>query len=204
MKAYPDKSFPERRDIMTDTEYGRYLKISPRTAHKRLFDEYCDYVYAVVSARLRLCGSKEDADECVSDIFYDLYKALEKCSDTGRDLKGLVITISKRRAVDAYRRLSSASGTGSFEDISGEDIPGEEDIPSGIEKKERDRIIISLIKELGEPDSLILIWQYYYRLPAKEIAKRLSMSENSVNQRSSRARKKLKQRFIDAGIEGGR
>jgi len=54
--------------------------------------------------------------------------------------------------------------------------------------------------KLGEPDSEILILQYFYSRPVKEIAAKLSMTTAAVNKRSIRARKKLREIF-EAGKE---
>ena len=56
------------------------------------------------------------------------------------------------------------------------------------------------IKELGEPDSTIIIQQYYYNRTAKEIAESISMTSAAVQKRSSRAKQKLKLLLAYAGI----
>ena len=56
------------------------------------------------------------------------------------------------------------------------------------------------IKELGEPDSTIIIQQYYYNRTAKEIAESISMSSAAVQKRSSRAKQRLKLLLAEAGI----
>ena len=49
-----------------------------------------------------------------------------------------------------------------------------------------------LIKELGEPDTSIIMRQYFYEQSTHEIAKALSMTAAAVQKRSIRARKRLK------------
>nr|WP_303838497.1 sigma factor-like helix-turn-helix DNA-binding protein [Ruminococcus flavefaciens] len=56
------------------------------------------------------------------------------------------------------------------------------------------------MKELGDPDSTIIIQQYYYNRTAKEIAKSISMSAAAVQKRSSRAKQKLRILLTEAGI----
>lgn len=56
------------------------------------------------------------------------------------------------------------------------------------------------IKELGEPDSIILIQQFFYEKTAKEIGKMLSMTAAAVHKRSTRARERLKKQMHENGI----
>ena len=44
---------------------------------RKIFDEYCNYVYIIVMNKIKECGTKEDAEECVSDVFAEIYYAEE-------------------------------------------------------------------------------------------------------------------------------
>ena len=58
---------------MTHDEFRRLLGRSREEAHKALFEAYCNYVYTIVFNRLRSCASREDIDECVCDVFADVF-----------------------------------------------------------------------------------------------------------------------------------
>jgi RNA polymerase sigma-70 factor (ECF subfamily) len=60
---------------------------------------------------------------------------------------------------------------------------------ANLEKSE----LIRRVKSLGEPDSTILICRYYFNMRTKEIAQRVGLKENAVDQRLRRALVKLKQ-----------
>ena len=182
---------------MTAGEMKKLSENSERQAHRALFDEYCNYVYAIVSGKIRNCAAREDIEECVSDVFAEIFRLCGKNISDG-DLKGLVGTIAKRKAIDYHRKLSSKSENISDEIF--ESIPDICDIISDFEIKERNRIIYENIRKLGEPDTAIIIYQYFYGLTAKKISKLIGMNENTVHKRCSRARKKLKELLIQAGI----
>ena len=186
-------------DIMTVGEMKNFSENSKAQLHRALFDEYCNYVYAIVSCKLKDIASREDIEECVSDIFAEIFRLCEKNLSEG-DLKGLIATVSKRKAVDYYRKLSSRPENISDDDFFG-GIPDISDISADIEKKDINRIIYENIRKLGEPDASIIIQQYFYGRTAKEIAKNLFMQENTVHKRCSRARKKLRELLIQAGID---
>ena len=56
------------------------------------------------------------------------------------------------------------------------------------------------MKKLGEPDSSIIVYFYYYGMKTKQIASITGMSDTAVQKRLSRARKKLRELLKEAGI----
>ena len=78
-----------------------------------------------------------------------------------------------------------------LDEISNE--PAEKETPEStiVSKHERDFLWNEVLK-LGKPDSDILIFQFFYRKTAAEIAAILKTTVAAVNKRSQRARKKLK------------
>lgn len=184
---------------MTDTELRALMNDSVQKAHRQLFDEYCNYVYAIVINVLRTCASREDMEECVSDIFAKLFKSID--GGFKGNLKGYIGTIAKRTSIDFYRKISGRSGLiTSIDDETAEPVSSADDIVRDTENSDQCRTILQKIKELGEPDSTIIIHQYYYDRTSKEIGKKLGMTPAAVQKRSSRARQKLKTLLTEAGI----
>ena len=184
-------------DSMTADEMKELSETSKTNLHRALFDEYCNYVYAIVSGKLKSCAVREDIEECVSDVFAEIFRLCEKNIHEG-DLRGLIGTIAKRKAIDYHRKLSTK--TASVSDDIFANIPDISDIAADTEQKDINRIIYENIKKLGEPDASIIIQQYFYGRTAKEIGQSVSMKENTVHKRSIRARQKLKELLIQAGI----
>lgn len=93
---------------MTASELKAALERSPAECHRALMQEYGRYVYTIVYNKLRSCGTNEDIEECVSDVFADLFISFEYSDDHVGDIKGYIGTLAKRTAIDYYRRLSAA------------------------------------------------------------------------------------------------
>ena len=68
------------------------------------------------------------------------------------------------------------------------------------EGSELRRLLLSKIRELGEPDATILIQKYYYNLKSEEIARNVSMTASSVRSRCTRAMEKLRAKLAEIGI----
>ncbi|WP_164169468.1 sigma-70 family RNA polymerase sigma factor [Ruminococcus flavefaciens] len=186
---------------MTDMELRMLMAESVQKCHRVVFEKYCNYVYAIVINILRNCGSREDIEDCVSDVFFKLYKQLDANTDFSGDLKGFIAAVSRNTAIDAFRRLSNKNNRSVYiDDDTTEELRSDERIEENAEKAERSRILLGKIKELGEPDTTIIIQQYFYNRTAKEIAKSISMTAAAVQKRSSRARQKLKALLCEAGI----
>ncbi|MBQ6251591.1 sigma-70 family RNA polymerase sigma factor [Ruminococcus sp.] len=186
---------------MTDMELRMLMAESVQKCHRAVFDKYCNYVYAIVINILRNCGSREDIEDCVSDVFFKLYKQLDAKTDFSGDLKSFIAAISRNTAIDAFRRLSNQNNRSVYiDDDTTEELRSDERIEENAEKAERSRILLGKIKELGEPDTTIIIQQYFYNRTAKEIAKSISMTAAAVQKRSSRAKQKLKALLCEAGI----
>lgn len=186
---------------MTGSEYIVLLKESPHSAHQAIFNEYLKYVYTIVHNSLSNCASREDIEECVSDVFAAVYLDLDKSTKYSGDLKGYIRTIAKRKAIDRYRSLSGK--VFKFVSIDCEDFDNMESdyhIEEAAEKDELCQILMNKIKELGEPDTSIIIQKYYYNRTSREIAEQLSMKTSAVRMRCSRALKRLKKSLSESGI----
>ena len=187
---------------MTDSELRELMRLSAEEGRRALFDEYCAYVYAIAAMKLKSCSSREDIEECVSDIFAEVYRVC--CADNGYDgdLKGIISTIARRTAIDSFRKLSVRnSRSAALDDIeyelsSGEDIEDESD------RTETQRILLDCVDRLGRPDSDIILQHYFSGRSSGQIGAFLKMTESAVQKRLQRARKKLRTLLEAAGIDG--
>lgn len=186
---------------MTLSEFRSLMKRSQREGHRALFDEYCNYVYAVVMNVLRNCGSREDVEECVSDVFVKIYRSYANGELRDGDLKGFVGAVAKHTSIDYMRKLMSHNKRNtSMDDENFPEIASDSRLDADTENKDRNRIIMEMVNSLGEPDSTIIVQQYFYERTAKEIANSIGMTAAAVQKRSVRAREKLKDMLMKMGI----
>ena len=182
---------------MTREYYMELMRSSPHDAHRALADEYVNYVYTIVYNKLRSSSANEDIEECVSDVFADVFSALEENSKYRGELKGFIGTVAKRRAIDYYRRVKNKTDNISIDEDRVGEIVSEYNVEEAVIDREMQAAIYERIKSLGEPDSSIIIYKYYYSKSSNEIAELLSMKPSAVRMRSSRALKRLKEILSD-------
>lgn len=186
---------------MTGNEYCALHRQSADKAYNALFESYCDYVYAIVFNQLRSTASREDIEECVSDIFADIFFGYDLNSSYNGDMKGYVGTVAKRRAINAYHSLTARSGhfSGESDDYLAA-VSSDSDIEADHDKEETRTLLLRTINELGELDSTIILQKYYYDRTSGEIAELLSMKASAVRMRAARALDKLKTSLSAVGI----
>ena len=186
---------------MTHEDFREALKKSKEAGQRALFDEYCNYVYAIVFNKLRSCAGREDIEECVGDVFADVYIFYDSEGGYSGDLSGFIGTVARRKAVDTYNRLVFGKiVTVPIDNDEPQQLSSDEDVEEIISQNELRRILLDKIDELGEPDTTIIIQKYFYRRTAKEISKLVELSPEAIRVRSGRALKRLKEALERAGI----
>jgi RNA polymerase sigma-70 factor (ECF subfamily) len=178
---------------MTDVKWLELLEKSPKKAHTMLIEEYGGYVYAVVIDKLRNLCSSEEIEDCVSDVFVELFTNIHNFDNSKGSLKSYISVISKRAAINAYRRLSYRQHITMSADDEETEIPVSADNPEeDVQKKLFRQRLWEIVEGLGEPDSSIIVYQYFYDFKVSDIAEKLRMTAAAVQKRSLRARQKIK------------
>lgn len=185
---------------MTDSEYRSLAEQSPAEAQRRLFDEYANYAYAIVFGRLRSCSSREDIDECVADVFADIFRRLDSTSGFDGDLKGIIAAVARNKAIDRYNAAASADTAISLEEEKISKLSSDENIQLISEQRELQTLALELIDSLGEPDRTIILQRYYCERSSRQVAAMVGLTPAAVRVRCGRALKKLKKLFSEAGI----
>lgn len=176
---------------MTDSEITALIKKSPPQGHRALFDEYYSYVYAITVNILRGCGSAEDVEECVIDAFAAIINKLDVSA--AEKLKPFIGTVAKHKAISMRRTLASKYGKNiSIDSDDVGELRSDERVDTDTENSEMTVFMLQKIKELGEPDSDIIIQKYFYERNASEIGRMLNMNPATVRMRCARAIKKLR------------
>ena len=116
--------------MKSEAELRALTDRSQEDGFKAIFNQYSGYVYAIVWNHIRTVGTREDAEETVSDVFADLFRDLSKIEE-GK-LESYIRTLAKRTAVDTFRRLAARHETSLDEEerpepASDEDIEAEHD-----------------------------------------------------------------------------
>ena len=167
---------------------------NPEKGIEKIMDQYIAFVYTIVYGKLSSVCNKQDIEECVSDVFCEIYQTRNAIDLEKGSLKSYLAILSKRRAIDVFRKYRSNVDNVSLDEIDHENwMTSDTDIEKSMIESETRNLLIGEIKALGEPDSQIIIRKYYFGQTSKVISKELGIKENTVNKKVSRALGKLKQ-----------
>ncbi len=179
---------------MTDRELKECVSASQKEGFKALFQQYKSYVYAIVWNQIRRTGTAEDAEECLSDVFLQVFLHFDEIEEGS--LQAYIGTVARRKAIDYARKLQAVHDrTRACDDFTL--LPSDENVEQDMQDAMEHRLLLETIQALGEPDTSILILRYFYCRKYRDIAEQLHMTPVAVRVRLNRALKKLRQRLRD-------
>ena len=134
---------------MTEQEIRALHRKDRQQGNAALFDTYYSYVCAVVFRRVLSCGTREDAEECVIDVFHEVIRSFDSIREGG--LHSYIAACAHNHAVNLCRSLNARARHSTSADLT--ECDSGEDIPDNAEDAEQARILLECIRELGEPDA---------------------------------------------------
>lgn len=153
---------------------------------------YEKYRYLLWYVAKDILKDKDLAEDAVQEAYLALAKHLEQVEDADSPrTKRFLVTIVKSKAIDILRREKRADFT-EYEDALG-DVAEREDALDAYLRVESYEKLVEAIRGLEENYRVVLECRYLHELSEKETAKVLGLAEKTVNVRTWRARKKLKQ-----------
>ena len=158
---------------MEDKELLRVMQQNPEHGISLVMKQYAALCYYIVKQKLS-DFSQEEVEECVSDVFLAFYHQYTAIDLERGSIKGFLSVLSRRKAIDRWRRLAGK-----------ETLPLQEAITTSdsLEQQEERKILLDAVLALGDPDA---------------IAEIFGLKENTVDQKVRRSLAKVK-----AILEGG-
>lgn len=164
----------------TDQKYGRYCH----------------------TIAYNICGTDEDAEECVSDTWFRAWNLMPDRRPTilsaflGRITRNFAINL-----IQAKNRIKRGGGEAVLAlDELEECIPGGRNPEQALEEKELARAIGRFVSGLPKTEKKIFVLRYWYVASMDEIAETLGFSTGKVKTSLFRTRKKLKNYLEEEGL----
>ncbi len=141
--------------------------------------KYRSYLYAVAQHILR---SVPDTEECINDAYLDAWNTIPPAQP--RVLAAYLVTLVRRRALDAYRRMHRQKRGGGLAEPTLPDgyeptAPG----PTPEEEAQARRIgesINTLLSQLTERQRYLFVGRYYLHVPVSVLARAQGRSRSAV------------------------
>ena len=181
--------------MLIDEELIPKLLNREQGAYLYLMETYNKLLWVVVGGILGKVGTIQDIEECISDVFIQLWKNPQAFNQQRGSLKSYLAVIAKSRALNTYKKLTRAKIIELDEAIQSTD----DDLFDYILEKDMCQELYDAIQTLVEPNKEILIRRYFFDEKPKRIAENISMSIKEVENRLYQSKVKLRKK-----LEGGR
>ena len=149
-------------------------------------------LWSIVGAVLSQVGTTEDMEECVADVFIDLWEHPQKYDESRGSLKAWLSVIARNKAIDRYRQKTKI-----------QTIPLEETVLAqemGVEPEMENREgLQEALAELTEEEREILLRRYVYQQKPKEMAVALGLSVKQIENRLYRIKAKMRKQMEQEG-----
>ncbi len=170
------------------------LKNKPEKGLEKLINTYSGLVYTIIYNKLNQYLPVQDIEECVSSVFYEVYKNRSEIDLSKGTLRAYIAVISKRRAIDLFRKNSKHVTNLvplEIQDLESGAVSRVFSVEDEVDTETKD-MLIQAVKALGEPDTEIFIRKYYLGQNSKEISGLMGIKQNTIDKRLSRGLSKLR------------
>ena len=150
--------------------------------------KYSKLLWPIASAVLKNVGSEQDVEECVADVFIDLWENPDKYDAARGTLKTWLCMVARCKAIDRYRALSKHSTV----PLEGAMMAGRMGMQDALLQDETKRELVAAVNALADVEKDILIRRYYYEQKPREIAKALDLPLKQVENHLYRSKQKLR------------
>lgn len=184
---------------MEDTQivdlYWKRSDLAISETHRK-YGRYCH------SIAYNICGTSEDAEECVNDTWLRAWNLMP--DQRPAVLSAFLGRITRNLALDrikAKNRIKRGGGEAVLALDELEDcVPGGTEPEGALLLKELEAAIGRFVSGLPETERAIFVLRYWYLAPVEEIAGRLGFSKGKVKTSLFRTRGKLRAYLQEEGL----
>jgi RNA polymerase sigma-70 factor (ECF subfamily) len=176
----------------TDEEYVEKMKKKDQTALQCIMNDYHDLVSYVVRNILGQNITKEDLEECISDVFYALWESANKYDLRRGSVKTWIVMYTRYKALDYRRKQNKTVKIINIEDIN-ELTDDANNVEEFILVKELNDFVLKTIDNFNKTDKNIFYYRYFLHMNINEIMQIFDTTRESIDNRLWRCRKKLKE-----------
>jgi len=173
----------------SDNELISEIRKRNRNAFEILIRQYTRPIYYLTYNILNACGTKEDIEECVSDVFLEIWQKINQFDIRKGSFRTWILMLVKYKAL-AYKRKLSAPTVDNIEDYQLEDAHG---VEQQIIERETQEKLVETINTFNALDKELFIRRYYFGESIHNLMHSLGLSRSAVDNRLLRSRKTIKE-----------
>src|SRR5262249_7792519 len=157
--------------------------------------QHADEVYAYI--RFRLAPRYDQVEDLVQDIFLAAWESLSQFRGTG-SLRAWVMGIARHKVENHYRECLRAPESIADNDQDLMAPASSADFHQLLEQEQLRKNTRRVMMRLPEQYRLALIWRYWEKASAREMAVKTGKTEKAIERLLARARAEFRERWKDA------
>jgi RNA polymerase sigma-70 factor, ECF subfamily len=194
-KTSPDVRTSDEPCPSADLQLVSAVLRKDRKATAELVALHADDIYTYV--RHRLIPRVDLVDDVVQEVFLSAWENLDKFRPTA-SLRSWLLGIARHKVEDYYRERLRAPEPIELADEESPSTP--QAVPDFVESLDREsleRKVRRLLAGLPELYALALLWRYWEKRSAREMAAEVGKTEKAVERLLARAREQFRRRWND-------
>lgn len=177
---------------MQDQEILAGLRQRDEQTISLIMAKYSRLMWPIASVVLKNVGSDQDVEECIADVFVELWQEPCRFDPQRGNLKSWLCMRARCRAVDCYRVLSKHSTI----PLDSAMMVSRMGLQEKLLREESRQELITAVNALSDVERDILVRRYYYEQKPRQIATALDMSVKQVDNSLYRSKQKLREKIL--------
>jgi RNA polymerase sigma-70 factor (ECF subfamily) len=138
----------------------------------------------------------EDAQDLVQDLYYALYRHMQKCHDKIENPQAYLIQMANNELTSYYHAKLHRPVTLINDELNLiESIPDDFELETQVLNKVTSQALWDEINKLPEPDKTLLIARYRYEMSFIDISMKINLPESTIKSKVYNALEALKKKF---------
>ena len=160
---------------------------------EKIINKYSRLLWSVSSKILNGIGDEQDVEECIADVFIDLWQEPDKFDPERGSLKSWLCLKCRSKSIDRFRKLASHTSDELDENLLSDIYePGDEVI-----RRTDLKSIREAIANLEEPAKEIMIRRFIMEQKPAEISKAMELPIKKVENTIYRTKEKIRNELGD-------
>ncbi|WP_158289712.1 sigma-70 family RNA polymerase sigma factor [Paenibacillus flagellatus] len=188
---------------LTDSEWAERLKQRDSESLALLIETYAGGVYRLIERIASPKATREDVEECVSDVFMAAWNRIEQYDPGKGTLRVWLHMLAKYKALDCRRRLDAARSITDGPLDAERTAEGSGGTESRILARETAAEVVRIAESLEPLNRTVFVKRYVYYEPVDRIARATGLTPKAVEHRLARIRETFRRLMADSREENG-
>ena len=173
----------------SENELISEIKKRNLNAYGFLIKEYTKPVYYLTYNILNIGNSKEDIEECVADVFLEVWQKINEFDSERSNFKTWILILTKYKALTYKRKLKKNQ----VENIDDYLLEEPDTVEKQIIDRETQKKLLETINSFNKTDKELFIRRYFYNEKINDIMQSLGLSRSAIDNRLLRGRRIIKE-----------